>query len=127
MVITSFYAALLTGLFLWLSFRIVAYRRKNRISLGHNDDNSLLKRMRAQANFVEYAPLGIILLGLMESQGTPTFVIHALGAMLLFGRGLHGYGFSASPPIMRFRVAGTVLTTLMLAISAFGLLAHSLF
>lgn len=127
MIVTSFYAALLTLVFLTLSVRIIRFRRQNRISLGDNGNNSLLKRMRAQANFVEYTPIGIVLLGLMESQNTPIYVLHILGAMLLLGRVLHGYGFSASPPIMRLRVMGTSLTLTMLAVSAVGLLAHSLF
>ncbi|HCW84467.1 MAG TPA: GST-like protein, partial [Rhodobacteraceae bacterium] len=34
--------------FLWLSLRVIVYRRGNKISMGHNGNNSLLERMRAQ-------------------------------------------------------------------------------
>ncbi|WP_420862991.1 MAPEG family protein [Algirhabdus cladophorae] len=125
--ITALYAALLTFILLWLAARVIIYRRKNRISLGDNGNNSLLKRMRAHSNFVEYAPFGVVLLALVELQGSPAFVVHGLGLMLLVGRGLHAYGFSASPPSMRLRVGGTLLTLTMLLLSAIGLLAHSLF
>ena len=114
-------------MFLALSLRVIVYRRKNRISLGHHNDNSLLKRMRAQANFAEYAPYGLVLLALIELSGAPGVALHVLGGMLFAGRALHGWGFSASPPIMNARVLGTVLTLSMLLLSACGLLLHVLF
>lgn len=125
--ITSIYAALLAFIFLWLSARVIVYRRGNRISMGDNGDNSLLKRMRAQGNWAEYAPFGLILLSLVEISEAPAIAVHLLGMMLLGGRALHAWGFSASPPIMNGRVLGMVLTLSMILISAVGLLLHSLF
>ena len=125
--ITSIYAALIALVFLWLSGRVIVYRRKHRISLGANGDNSLLKRMRAQSNCAEYAPFGLLLLALIEVSGAPASAIHALGLMLLIGRAAHAWGFSASPPVMNARVFGMVLTLLMFIASALGLLLHSLF
>ena len=69
--ITSLYTALLTFIFFWLSLRVIVYRRGNKVSMGHNGDNSLLKRMRAQGNFIEYVPFGLILLALVEFSGAP--------------------------------------------------------
>lgn len=125
--ITSLYAALVAFVFIWLSVRVVRYRRGNRISLGHAEDNSLLKRMRAQANCAEYAPISLILLALVEMSGAPSIALHILGIMLVLGRVLHGWGFSASPPIMQARVTSMILTFAMILLSAFGLLAHALF
>ncbi len=116
--ITSFYASLIAVVFLLLSARVIMYRRKNRLSLGDEGDKSLLKRMRAQANCAEYAPFALLLLALIEMTQTPNLIVHILGLMILAGRVLHGYGFSHSPPIMNFRVAGTALTLSMLALSA---------
>ena len=125
-VITPIYAALLTCLFLLLSVRVIAYRRAHRISLGDADNTSLLKRMRAQANCAEYAPLGIVLLLLAELQGAPALALHLLGLSLVAGRVLHAYGFSARPPIMMLRVVGMLLTLTMMAVTAFGLLLHAI-
>ena len=127
MTVTPIYASLIALLFLVLSYRIIIYRRTQRLSLGDYGDKALLARMRAQANCAEYAPTGLILLLLVELQRAPGAAVHILGLMLLAGRLAHGYGFSKHPQIMNLRVAGTALTTLMIATCAVGLLLHSLF
>jgi len=93
----------------------------------HNGDNSLLKRMHAQGNFIEYVPFRLILLALVEFSGAPALAVHLLGLMLLIGRALHAWGFSASPPVMDGRVFGMILTLTMILLSALGLLLHTLF
>ena len=125
--ITSIYASLIAILFLWLSARVIIYRRRNRISLGDSGSKSLLKRMRAHANCAEYAPIALILLALVEFSGAPSYVVHGLGVLLVAGRFVHGWGFSASPPVMNARVLGMVVTLSMIALSALGLLLHGLF
>lgn len=107
---TSFYAALLALVFLTLSARVIRYRRAHKLGLGDHGDKSLLKRMRAQANFTEYAPLGLILMLLVELEIGTGIIVHLIGLVLLAGRIAHAYGFSASPPIMKLRVAGMMLT-----------------
>jgi uncharacterized membrane protein YecN with MAPEG domain len=85
------------------------------------------KRIRVHANFVEYAPLGLVLLLLAELQGTPNFVLHGLGLSLLLGRVLHAFGLGATPQNVPFRQIGMVLTFLMLVVTALALLGHTLF
>ncbi|MEL7212387.1 MAG: MAPEG family protein [Pseudomonadota bacterium] len=121
--LTGLYAGLIALVFLVLSFRVILYRRGHRIGLGDAGDKSLLKRMRAQANCAEYAPIGLILLALIEAQDAPRIVVHALGMTLLLGRVLHAYGFSASPPVMNLRVLGMLLTTAMIGVAALMLIA----
>lgn len=125
--ITSVFAALITLLFLTLSFRVIFYRRGNLISLGDHGDKALETRIRAQANCAEYAPLGVILLGLVEVAGAPAIATVLLGLMLFIGRLLHGIGFWGERPVMALRVYGMVLTTSMMGVSAVGLLLHGLF
>ncbi len=127
LIVTPIYAAILTLLFLGLTARVILYRRANRLSLGDEGDRKLLKRMRAQANCAEYAPLGILLLLLAELQGAPVLALHLLGLGLLAGRLLHAYGFSASPQNLRLRVLGMALTLTMLGVAALGLLLHAIF
>lgn len=125
--ITPIYAALLTGLLIYLSAQVITYRRRNRLSLGDEGDRHLLQLIRAQGNCAEYVPLGLLLLALVEAQGAPALALHLLGLTLLAGRVLHAVAFSSQTLIMRFRVLGMVLTFTMLALSAFGLLTHALF
>ncbi len=124
--ITPVYAGLLALLFFALSWRVIRYRRAHVISLGDNDDKALRKRMRAQANFVEYTPFGLILLLLAEMQGTPALALHLLGASLLAGRLLHAYGFSSTPQKIVLRQMGMALTFAMLLCAALGLIGHAL-
>ncbi|MGI9404501.1 MAG: MAPEG family protein [Hyphomicrobium sp.] len=53
MTITAFYAALLALFFVFLSIRVIGWRRVKKVELGHGDDNQLLRRMRVHANFAE--------------------------------------------------------------------------
>lgn len=126
-VITSLYAALIAILFLALSFRVIAYRRGKLVSLGAEGHPALETRMRAQGNCAEYAPIGLILLGLVEAAGYPVLLVHALGALLFLGRLLHGVGFWGDRPVMRLRVVGMLMTITMIAVSALLLLAAQAF
>ena len=125
--LTPIYAALCALVFLGLSWHVIAYRRANRISLGDTGDKALLKRMRAQANAAEYMPIALILLALTETSGAPALAVHTLGLALLTGRILHPLGFAATPQKFILRQIGMILTLAMIALSALGLLAHSLF
>jgi hypothetical protein len=93
--ITAFYAALLGLGLIWMSWRVIAQRRQMRVSLGDGGDKVLVKRIRAHANFVEYVPLGLILLGLVEWHWKLPWLAHGVGATLLIGRVLHAVAFSA--------------------------------
>lgn len=117
-VITGFYAALLAGLFLILSARVITYRRSNSISLGDGGDGVLLARVRAQGNFVEYAPFGLLLMLIAEAQGTAPFWLHLCGAQLLIGRVLHGVNFSFGIRNVVLRFGGMVLTLTALGLGA---------
>ncbi|WP_295509392.1 MAPEG family protein [uncultured Sulfitobacter sp.] len=124
--ITSLYAALTALVFLALSWRVIRYRRANVISLGDSGDKNLLKRMRAQANCAEYAPLALILMMLSELNGAPPVALHTMGAAFVAGRVLHAYGFASTPQKIILRQAGMALTLAMIAAAALGILAHAL-
>ena len=124
--ITPLYAALLALLFLVLSARVILYRRARSLNLGDEGDRQLLKRMRAQGNCAEYAPIGLILLLLAEAQDAPALDLHPLGLARLGGRVSHGVGLSSNPQRLILRQLGMVLTLSMIALTSLGLLAHAL-
>lgn len=103
---TALYASFLAFLFVFLSVRVIRVRRGAQIALGDGGDRLLLRRMRVQANFAEYVPLALVLMGLSESLGAPAFLLHILGTALAAGRLSHAYGVSREPEDYRFRVAG---------------------
>jgi uncharacterized protein len=78
----------------------------------------LARAIRAHANCAEYAPIGIILIGLAESLAVPAPILHGLGIGLVAGRVVHAYGVSQEPENLRFRVAGMGLTITAIAVAA---------
>jgi len=118
MTVTLLYTGALVLWFLVLSIRVVQGRvGPGSPSLGDGGDPMMLRRIRAHANFAEYVPLILLMMGLLELSGEPKWAIHVLGAMLLVGRLLHGYAFSFTKEFPFGRTAGAVLTfmTLLLA------------
>ena len=123
---TSLHAGLIAAIFLALSARVILYRRAHRVSMGDRGDAVLARRIRAQANCAEYAPVGIVLLLLLELQGFGAAILHALGLMLVAGRAIHGWGFTRSDTAMWPRVGGMALTLTMIGICALLLLISAL-
>jgi len=122
MKITLLYAALLTLLYLVLTFRTILLRGKMRVALGDGGSPALQRAIRAHANFAEYAPFAIVLLFLVEAAGAGIMMIHALGLALLVGRLLHALGVSRLREPLPLRQAGMVLTTTCLFVSSVYLL-----
>ena len=118
MTITAFYASLLALLFVFLSFRVIGWRRLVKVEIGHGEDNQLLRRMRVHANFAEYVPFTLLLMAMAESMTAPRPLIHLVGLLLISGRLMHAYGLSQTPHILRYRVWGMMLTFFALSISA---------
>jgi uncharacterized protein len=116
--VTGLYAVMLAVLFLVLSLRVVVYRRGNKISLGDGNDPILQLRIRAQGNFSEYAPFGLVLMLIAEAQGTPDIWLHICGSLLVIGRVMHGANFTFGLRQMPLRVGGMVLTFLSLGLGA---------
>lgn len=127
MIVTALYAGLLTPLFVLLSIRVIRQRRAVRVGIGHGDDAALLRRMRVHANFAEYVPLALLLMGLLESMGTSRYLLHGLGIALVLGRLVHAYGVSQTKENLTLRVTGMTLTFAVLVIAALACLLKASF
>mgnify|MGYP002713246440 CR=1 FL=1 len=114
MLITGLYAALLALLALWLAARVVWRRNKARVGIGNGGDQDLAMRRRAHGNLLEYAPLALILLLLLELDHMTVWVLHLLGIVLVVARLLHAWGLSHSAGTSFGRFAGTLLTWLVM-------------
>lgn len=119
MTVTPLYGGLLALWFLVLSIRVVLGRAgPGKPSLGDGGDPMMQRRIRGQANFAEYVPIVLVLIGLLEMGGAPAWQLHALGGTLLAGRLLHGYAFSFTANHVFGRTAGIALTFVALLASA---------
>lgn len=121
--ITALYAGLLGLLSIVLAVQTGQVRGKSGITLGDGGNEELVLAMRRHANFVEYVPLALILIGLLEMNGVSGTAVHALGAILFVSRVSHAYGFRSENPTSIFRSIGAVGSTLALAISSIWAIA----
>jgi uncharacterized membrane protein YecN with MAPEG domain len=104
----------------WLGFRCSQVRGARKISVGDGGDPLMVARMRAHANFVEYAPFFLILLGLIEyARGAQTW-LWLVAILFMLARILHAFGMEPNGS-GKLRVAGastTMVVTIGLAIYA---------
>ncbi len=123
--ITATVAALLSLLYVGLSAQIIRGRMKGAgPEIGTNDENDeFFRAVRAHANFIEYTPLFLILLTLLELADAPSLFMSLLGGTFIIGRISHWYGLT-EPDRLRFRTLGMVLTLTQLVAGAVLLLTE---
>src|SRR2546423_9936492 len=125
MFVTPLYASLLV---LWVgvpSRRVVNIRRRG-IIFGDNGEVGVARVVRAHANFAEYVPLALLLMGFLEVSRFSIYILHALGLTLLIARLIHGGALSFGWQMRSGRVAGAALTFIRVLIEAFLFLYQGL-
>src|SRR5258706_14263774 len=119
--ITTIIAGLLALMLVGISVRVTLLRAAKGISYFDGGDKELGHAMRVQGNFIEYVPMALLLLGLLEWMGTKPWVVYILGIALVLARIAHAWGLYAG--VFKARAAGSSVTWLVLGIE--GLLALS--
>lgn len=123
LLITSIIAAVLTIIFVKLSFAVIGLRKKNMVGLGSGGHEDLERAIRAQGNFAEYVPFGVILIACLELNGAPWWLVLLPGITLIVGRLIHAKGINVPPPDFSKRVLGmkfTFVTLISLAVLNLG-------
>ena len=110
LLMTSIIAAILTMIFIKLSFAVIGLRRKNKVGLGSGGYDDLERAIRAQGNFAEYVPIGLILIACLELNGAPWWLVILPGITLVIGRLIHAKGINEPPPNFSSRVLGMKFT-----------------
>jgi len=105
----------------WLAMRTGNVRRAAKVSIGDGGDSALICRMRAQANFTEYAPFILILIALIEFTAGSSIWLWVASVAFLVARIAHPLGMDG---LKGARMFGTALTFLLLV--GLGLYAISL-
>lgn len=99
---------------LWLGIRCGQVRAKHKIIHGDGGNDALVRRMRAHANFIENAPIVLVLIGAIELTGKGGTWLAVVGAVFMLGRVLHGLGMdNPNPNPMRMLGALTAMLTLL--------------
>ena len=110
LIVTSIVASALTIIFIQLSFAVIGLRRKNKVGLGSGGHEDLERAIRAQGNFAEYVPFGIILIACLELNGAPWWLVAIPGITLIVGRMIHAKGINVPPPDFSKRILGMKCT-----------------
>jgi uncharacterized membrane protein YecN with MAPEG domain len=95
---------------IWHSWRIGQYRQRFKVSVGDGGQEPLLRRMRAQANFIENAPFVLLLLGGLELGGASRIGLGLLALIFLLARVSHAIGMDAAE-LRKWRMLGMMSTT----------------
>ena len=109
--VSAIFAAVLGLLLIILSVLVSRFRLRFKQNLGVNEDRDFQATVRAHANLVEYAPIGLIMLAIAELNGVPGTLIYWTGMGFVVGRLLHAFGMikGRGGPHMA-RMAGILLT-----------------
>ena len=98
---------------IWLGLRVSHLRRTHKVSIGDAGNPAVITRMRAHANFAEYTPLFLILLGLIEaSEGSQTW-LWIVAILFVLARLAHPFGMDRPAP-NAFRMGSVGVTWLVL-------------
>ena len=118
-VVTALYAGILAIMALVLSYFPGSLRGKHKVSIGDGGHADLLLAMRRHQNFLEYVPMLLILIGILEMRGVSATTIHVMGVLLVVFRIAHAVGLKADDMSTGGRfigAAGTALLTLVCAV-----------
>ena len=104
---------------IWLGVRVGRTRVAEKVSIGDGGNLKLIARMRAQLNFAEYAPIVLILIGLVEAtKGTQLWLAIVAGIFIL-GRICHAFGMDGWKP---GRMIGMACTApIMIGLGAYAI------
>jgi uncharacterized membrane protein YecN with MAPEG domain len=119
--ITALYAGVLTLIVGVLGFQVGSTRSRVGISILHGDDMDIAEKIRRHANFTENVPLALILMAVLELNGTSAGLLHGLGIVLVLARIAHPIGLhhdNMRHPLRAVGAGGTFLVTLIAALTA---------
>ena len=112
------YAGILALIYVILALRVTRLRGLARVGIGSGGDAWLERAIRAHANWAEYVPLALILLGFMEMQRNSAYLLHILSIALILGRLIHAVNISREGENGSIRVLAMTLTFAVLIIAA---------
>lgn len=114
--ITTMLAGVLALLLVWLTWATIGIRVKSETEIGDGGNMKLQRAIRAHGNFIEYAPLVVILIGLLEFQNAPDMLVMGLSGLFVVARLLHPIGMKMEKAPNAPRIIGTMGTLAVLVV-----------
>lgn len=100
-------------LHIWLAMRVARVRHAAKVTIGDGGNETLIRRMRAHANYGENMPIFVILIGLLELAGGNANILWGAAIAFILARISHAFGMDQASP-SRLRMIGSLLSTLLL-------------
>ena len=127
MEVTLLFAVILSAFMIVLAVRVLDLRGSPVTKFFHKpgrviDPLELERAIRGHGNLIEYAPLFLILMLLLELTGASETFLYICGTVFTVGRFMHGIAFSFMKKNGLLRIGGMTLTFLgliSLIVSAF--------
>ncbi|MEL6829674.1 MAG: MAPEG family protein [Pseudomonadota bacterium] len=116
--IFALYAGLFVLLFVALKLNSGRVRVGEKVNFGDGGNEEMQKAMRVQANAVEDVPIVLIGLLALTLLSVPTLLLHLVGGGFLLGRVLHALGLGSQTGTGWPRLVGTLLTLIMMLVTA---------
>jgi uncharacterized membrane protein YecN with MAPEG domain len=120
--VTALCAAILGLLGAVLTVNVIINRVNSRVDAGDGGVARLAQAIRAQGNFVEQAPLALIIIALAEAAGARALVMQVLGIVLVASRLASAYALNRSLGQSSLRQFGGGTGVLVLAAASVALL-----
>ncbi|MDA9265908.1 MAPEG family protein [Gammaproteobacteria bacterium] len=113
--ITLIFTTILSAFMIILSVRVLDLRRSPVTKFLHKpnriiDDETLQRSIRGHGNLVEYAPLFLILMLVLELSEAPQTQLYFSGIVFTVGRLMHGIVFSFMRRNIFLRIGGMAFT-----------------
>ncbi|CAM3211721.1 MAPEG family protein [Vibrio neptunius] len=108
--ITALYASVLAMLMIWLSIEVIKQRRSAKVAYADGGVNALQVARSAQGNAMDYIPITLFLMAMVEYNGASPWMIHIAGVVFVIGRLLHAKAVLAEK--LKGRITGMKLTFL---------------
>ena len=117
MEVTLLFAAILSAFMIVLAVRVLDLRGSPVTKSFHRpgrviDPLELERAIRGHGNLIEYAPLFLILMLLLELTGASETFLYICGTVFTVGRFMHGIAFSFMKKNGLLRIGGMTLTFL---------------
>jgi uncharacterized membrane protein YecN with MAPEG domain len=134
--ITLATAGILGLIYVALSLNVSLRRFDTKVSLGQGGSDTVMVgkekeapklqiACRSHANFAEYVPLALILIGGIEAAGAARWLVTLLSVLLVVARVAHPIGMMRPVPNL-FRAGGALLTWLVIVGAALDALIIAL-
>lgn len=115
--VTLTYGSILIIIYALLSANVIRQRVKTQTLLGEGGNDDMLRAIRAHGNFMEYVPITLILMALIEISGGDETWLRVIGGVTVLARIIH----AAAMTNTGFERIGRPLATLPTLLILLGL------